>query len=326
MEMPSHNRSVKSLSNLSARKPHFKTMVKSKQKTALMLVNPNARRGGEAIEPVIAKLQAGGINIIKEAFSSPTEIVADIIARQGTIDFVIACGGDGTLSGAAPAIIKTGLPMGILPMGTANDLARTLGIPNGLEQAADIIIAGYKREIDLGEVNGHPFFNVASLGLSSDLAGSLDNTLKRRFGRLGYAIAAIKVLSRAKAFRAMIITKDGATRVKTLQIAVGNGRHYGGGNVIEKTAAIDDGMLDLYSLELGSVWKLALMAKSFRAGSHGAWQEVRTERCTEFEVRTRKAMPVNCDGELITQTPATFKLLRNAVTVFAPENVAKAET
>ncbi len=290
-----------------------------------MLVNPNARRGGEAIDGVVAQLEAGGLRVIKEAFASPAEVTNDILARQSAVDSVIVCGGDGTMNAAAPALIKSGLPLGILPMGTANDLARTLGIPPDLEEAAKIIVAGHKRSIDLGEVNGHPFFNVASIGLSSDLASKLNGTLKRRYGRLGYAIAAFRVLTRAKAFRAMIITKSGATRVKTLQIAIGNGVHYGGGNVVEATAAIDDGQLDLYSLELGSVWKLALMAKSFRAGSHGAWQEVRTERCTEFEVRTRKPMPINTDGELITQTPAKFTMLRNAVTVFAPANVSAAD-
>lgn len=301
-------------------------MAKAKTpKTALMLVNPHARRGGEAIDSIIAQFEAGNIAIIKNEIGPKSDIMAAMAARGGSIDMVIACGGDGTLNAAAKALVQSGLPLGILPMGTANDLARTLGIPTALPQAAGVIIAGHKRRIDLGEVNGHPFFNVASLGLSGDLAGHLDGTLKRRFGRLGYAIAAFRVLSRARAFRAIIITKNGATRVKTLQIAVGNGRHYGGGNVIEETAAIDDGHLDLYSLELGSVWKLALMAKSFRAGSHGAWQEVRTERCTEFEVRTRRVMPVNCDGELLTQTPATFKLLRNAVTVFAPAHVAGAD-
>ncbi len=290
-----------------------------------MLVNPNARRGGEAIDGVVAQLEAGGLRVIKEAFASPAEVTNDILARQSAVDSVIVCGGDGTMNAAAPALIKSGLPLGILPMGTANDLARTLGIPPDLEEAAKIIVAGHQRSIDLGEVNGHPFFNVASIGLSSDLASELDGTLKRRYGRLGYAIAAFRVLTRAKAFRAMIITKSGATRVKTLQIAIGNGVHYGGGNVVEATAAIDDGQLDLYSLELGSVWKLALMAKSFRAGSHGAWQEVRTERCTEFEIRTRKPMPINTDGELITQTPAKFTMLRNAVTVFAPANVSAAD-
>jgi diacylglycerol kinase (ATP) len=298
---------------------------RAKPKTALMLVNPNARRGSEAIDTIVSQFEAGGLRTIKENFASPTEVTNDILARAKDVDLAIICGGDGTMNAAAPAFIKSGLPMGILPMGTANDLARTLGIPADLSEAAKIIIAGHKRTIDLGEVNGHPFFNVASIGLSSELASKLDGTLKRRYGRLGYAIAAFRVLARAKAFRAMIITKNGATRVKTLQIAIGNGVHYGGGNVIEATAAIDDGHLDLYSLELGSVWKLALMAKDFRSGSHGAWQEVRTERCTEFEVRTRKPMPINTDGELITETPAKFKMLRNAVTVFAPEIVSAAE-
>jgi YegS/Rv2252/BmrU family lipid kinase len=292
---------------------------------ALMLVNPHARRGGQALEPVVARLERAGLTVTREAFSGPGEVSPDIIRRAQEADLVILCGGDGTLNAAAPALIRTGLPLGILPMGTANDLARTLGIPDDLLAAADIIAGGATRSIDLGEVNGHPFFNVASMGLSSDLARSLDKGMKRRFGKLGYALAAFRVLARARSFRAMIITKNGVTRVKTLQIAVGNGRHYGGGNVVEETAAIDDGHLDLYSLELGSVWTLALMARDFRSGAHGAWREVRTERCTEFEVRTRKPIPINTDGELVTETPARFRLLRNAVTVFAPGNVAAAD-
>ncbi|MCU0832578.1 MAG: lipid kinase [Rhizobiaceae bacterium] len=289
---------------------------------AVMLVNPNARRGTQSLEPALARLAAAGIMVTREHFSGPGEVRADILRHARNCDAVILCGGDGTLNAAAPALIETGLPLGIIPMGTANDLARTLGIPEDAGAAAGIIAGGARRTIDLGEVNGHPFFNVASMGLSSDLAHSLDKTMKRRFGKLGYALAAARVLMRARNFRAMIITKSGVTRVKTLQIAVGNGRHYGGGNVVEETAAIDDGHLDLYSLELGSVWKLALMARDFRAGSHGAWREVRTERCTEFEVRTRQPMPVNTDGELVTQTPARFRLLRNAVTVFAPPAIA----
>jgi diacylglycerol kinase (ATP) len=302
---------------------------KQRVSRAVLLVNPKARRGGEAVDAVLERFAAANIDVTREYFSGPGEAAQDILrlnaADQKRPDFVILCGGDGTLNAAAPALIETGLPFGILPMGTANDLARTLGIPDDLSAAANIIIEGHTRTIDLGAVNGRPFFNVASMGLSGDLAETLDHNLKRRFGKLSYAVAAFRVLARARAFRAMIITKNGATRVKTLQIAVGNGRHYGGGNIVEETAAIDDGTLDLYSLEVGSVWKLALMARDFRQGSHGAWQEVRTERCTEFEIRTRKSMPINCDGELITETPAKFSVLRNAVTVFAPKQVAESE-
>jgi len=106
--------------------------------------------------------------------------------------------------------------------------------------------------------------------------------------------------------------------VRTLQIAVGNGRFYGGGNAVEKDAAIDDQNLDLYSLEFERAWKLALMARSFRYGEHGAWSEVRAIRAEEFEVRTRRPRPVNADGEIVTQTPAHFSIRPRAVRVFAP--------
>jgi diacylglycerol kinase (ATP) len=107
--------------------------------------------------------------------------------------------------------------------------------------------------------------------------------------------------------------------VRTLQIAVGNGRYYGGGNAVEKNAAIDDQHLDLYSLEVKRAWTLALMARSFRSGEHGAWEEVRAIRAKAFEVRTRRPRDVNADGEIVTRTPAQFSIRPAAVRVFAPE-------
>jgi YegS/Rv2252/BmrU family lipid kinase len=283
-----------------------------------MLVNPNARRGTASLDPIVARLEAGGIDVTIERFNTPDEVAADIARRRNEADLVIVCGGDGTINAAANGVVETGLPMGILPMGTANDLARTLGIPTQLDLAADIIIAGHQRKIDLGDVNGHPFFNVATIGLGADLANGLTSETKRRWGRLGYAIAALKVLMSARPFSATIINKDGEARVKTYQIAVGNGRHYGGGTVIEESATIEDGTLDLYSLEIDNVWKFALMLRAFRSGTHGAWEEVRTARCVEFDIRTRKPRPVNLDGDIVTQTPAHFRIRPGAITVFAP--------
>jgi len=238
------------------------------------------------------------------------------VRLRHSADLVVVCGGDGSIASAALAVMESGLPMGIIPLGTANDLARTLDIPLDLEQAADVIVRGRKRAIDVGTVNGHAFFNVASIGLSTKLAQSLDPSLKKRFGRLGYALAATKVLASARPFRARITDKDETTTVETYQIAVGNGRHYGGGNVVEENAEIDDGRLDLYSLEMKSLWKLALMLRSFRSGTHGAWKEVRTARSIEFDIETRRPMPVNADGEIVTATPAHFKTHPKAVTVF----------
>ena len=289
------------------------------RRRALMLVNPNSRRGDTALDTVQERLRAGGVDVTVEHLGTPDQVPGQIVAMRDQADLVIVCGGDGTLNAAADGVVKTGLPMGILPMGTANDLARTLRIPENLDLAADIIIAGRQTRIDLGEVNGHPFFNVASMGLSVDLARGLTPEVKRRWGKLGYALAAFRVLRQAKRFRAEIISENGRVRARTLQIAVGNGVHYGGGTVIQADATIQDGRLDLYSLELRNVWKFGLMLGAFRRGQHGLWDEVRTDQGTDFEIRTSKPMDINTDGDIVTQTPARFTVHPGAVSVFVPE-------
>ncbi|TWI36684.1 lipid kinase [Mesorhizobium tianshanense] len=293
-------------------------MNKTTNRRALLLVNPKARRGHEPMTPIIERLEAGGLSVTVETFEALPELARDIVRLRHLADLVIVCGGDGSVSSAAMAVAESGLPMGIIPMGTANDLARTLHIPTNLLHATDVIVRGRTRRIDVGTVNGHAFFNVASIGLSTELAQGLDPALKKRFGRLGYALAAMKVLTKAVRFHAKITEKGAAIEAETYQIAVGNGVHYGGGNVVEETAEIDDGHLDLYSLEMTNLWKLALMVRSFRSGTHGAWREVRTARCIEFDIETKKSMPVNTDGEIVTSTPAHFKVLPKAISVLAP--------
>lgn len=284
----------------------------------LLLVNPNARRAGDGVDAAVEALRAGGASVRIETFSGPDEVEADIRRCAGDADCVAVAGGDGTMSRAGGALARLGLPLGILPGGTANDLARTLGIPDDLGDAARIILEGKRRRIDLGTVNGHPFFNVASIGLSAEVSDALSSGLKRRWGRLGYALAAAKVLAKTRRFTARISNEQGTVAVRTLQVAVGNGRYYGGGTIVEATATIDDGALDLYSLEIREIWKLALMLRSFRSGSHSVWNEVRTARSPEFHITTRKPRPVNVDGDLVTETPAHFKVHPKAVTVFAP--------
>lgn len=294
-------------------------------KRALLLRNPKARRGEESIAPLLERLRDGGLDVAVETFEALPEIARDIVRLRHMADLVIVCGGDGSVSSAALAAMESGLPLGILPMGTANDLARTLDIPMDLVGATDVITRGETRQVDVGTVNGYAFFNVASIGLSSELAQSLDPVLKKRFGRLGYALAAMKVMTRASHFSARITEKGRTIDVETYQIAVGNGRHYGGGNIVQENAEIDDGHLDLYSLEMKNLWKLALMLRSFRSGTHGAWREVRTAKCVEFDIETRKPMPVNTDGEIVTATPAHFKVHPKAIAIFAPAVRARTE-
>ena len=284
----------------------------------LVLVNRKSRNGKENIHPILDRMRNAGLQLEVKSSLPPEALSKAIIDSKDAVDGVVIGGGDGTINSAAQGLIKTKLPLGILPMGTANDLARTLGIPPQLDVAADIIIGGRTKTIDVGTVNDHVFFNVASLGLSTEVARGLTQETKRRWGRVGYAVAACRAMLSAKPFTAWISNDEERVRVKTLQIAVGNGRHYGGGNVIEESAAIDDGYLDLYSLELKSLFQLALMLPAFRKGAHGSWNEVRTKRSAVFAIETRRPRPINADGELVTATPAHFHVQRKAVTVFVP--------
>src|SRR5215213_3828976 len=207
---------------------------------ALLIINANSRSGRDAKAQVIDGLRRLGIEAIHRECSSREQLSPLIVKEGAEADMVVIGGGDGTLNAAASGLAELKRPLGILPLGTANDLARTLGIPADLEAALDIIGSGRTRSIDLGIVNDVMYFNVASIGLSAELAQKLTAETKRRFGRLGYAITALRVLAGARPFRADIISEGRRVHSLTLQIAVGNGRYYGGGNVIEKDADIDD--------------------------------------------------------------------------------------
>jgi len=285
---------------------------------ALFLVNRHARRGGEAIGAAVTRLEAGGITLLRRDLPKKHGIPALIREHVGQVDFVILGGGDGTLNGAAEALIETGLPLGVLPMGTANDFARTLGIPADLAAAAEVIAAGRSRRIDVGEVNGHPFLNVASIGFSAELARALSAEAKKRWGRLGYARAALTILRRSQRFRLDLAYDGTHERVWSTQLAVGNGKFYGGGLQVEESAAPDDGRLDVYSLEVDHWWELVALAPALRRGTQGRWRKVRSFSTTELQVTTRHHHDVNCDGELVTATPATFRLRPAALSVFAP--------
>ncbi len=282
-------------------------------RTAVVIRNPMSRRGGEDLGAAYELLKAGGLSIAE----APTD-AEERSAALAKADIVIVAGGDGTLHHAAPSLLSAQKPFGILPLGTANDLARSLDIPADPVQAAQIILNGEMRAIDLGEVNETPFFNVASIGISVELAQELTRETKRRFGAFSYVVAGARALMRARRFRATIKSAHGDVRVRTFQIAVGNGRYYGGGMSVHEDCRIGDGRLYLYSLEMRTLWRLALMAFHFRAGAHGAWEDVRADSGERFIVHTRRPRPINADGEIAARTPATFSIRRNALNVFAP--------
>jgi diacylglycerol kinase (ATP) len=166
----------------------------------------HSRSGKDSAHQAAELLTQAGFDL-KVVDTPRASRLSSLIEHEGNkTSVIIVGGGDGTLNAAAAGVHALGRPLGILPLGTANDLARTLGVPFDLKGAVNVIRDGAQRTIDLGTVNGKLFFNVASVGLSCDLTRELDPDVKRRFGKLGYAIAGIRVLGRAKPFRATIKT------------------------------------------------------------------------------------------------------------------------
>lgn len=286
---------------------------------ALLLVNRHSRRGEETLSHAISQLQALGFQLFEESTAQPQQLSDIICHYRDRVDLVIIGGGDGTLNAAVEGLVSTQLPLGILPLGTANDLARTLKIPQSIPKACQVIAAGHTQRIDLGRVNDKHFFNVASLGLSVQITNQLDKQSKRVWGVLAYAATALKVVWKARPFWAEIRTQKESIRVKTVQIAVGNGRYYGGGMAVARDAAINDQRLDLYSLEYQHWWQIILLLPAIWRGRQAEWLGVRTLEGKEFEILTRKPQPINADGEIVTYTPAKFRLIPKAINVFVPE-------
>jgi YegS/Rv2252/BmrU family lipid kinase len=285
---------------------------------ALLLVNHHSRQGSQSLPEAIGFLEKLGFDLIEESWEKPHQMVDIILQYKHKVDLVIVGGGDGTLNAAVDGLVETQLRLGILPLGTANDLARTLGIPTSLAEACKIIAAGNTRRIDLGWVNDKYFFNVASLGLSVKITQNLTKQAKRRWGVFAYAVAALRVILKSRPFTAEIRANNKSYLGKTVQIAVGNGRYYGGGMAVAHNATIDDQKLDVYSLEVKHWWEIILILPAMRSGHHVHWRQVRAISGQEIEVITRKPRPINTDGEITTYTPARFRVVPKALEVFVP--------
>ncbi len=290
----------------------------------LLIANPQSRRGREGLGAAKAALKEGGYSFETVPLDRDWKLGEQIHTRRHLVDAVAVAGGDGTLNAVAQPLIDTGLPLLILPTGSANDLARTLGIPTDLARAVDLLNSGQIREIDVGIANGHAFFNVASIGLAALVTQLVHSKVKKLLGPAAYGLAALQALTKVRPFTAHIRGAGWNIEVKTFQISVGNGRYYGGGTPVEARAQIDDGQLDLYSLEVSDLLRRLLIAPKIRHGRQGLAAQVRVGACTRFEVHTRRVHPVSLDGEIVTQTPVIFTIRPRAVRVLTPQDTPRA--
>ena len=269
------------------------------------MLNDKSRRGARDGDVVCRTLAQIGIDCERDA------------SQADGVRAVIAAGGDGTVISTAPLALDRGLPLGIVPLGTFNDLARTLGVPSDVEEACRAILAGRTRTIDLGLVNGHYFVNEASIGLTARIARRQTPEVKQRLGFVGVAGTAIQGLAQAKPFHVTVEHDGVAEAFRTLQLTVANSGRFGG--IVERAdASLDDGWLDLYSLEVSSWLEAFKVAKKIAAHDPSSGDGLRTRRSKRFTVRARRPHHITTDGEPAGMTPATFEIVPRALAVFVP--------
>jgi diacylglycerol kinase family enzyme len=167
--------------------------------------------------------------------------------------------------------------------------------------------------------NERPFVNAAGIGMSTRIARRLTKSGKRSLGALSYPVAVIGTMRDHRPFRAIVESDDGRQELRSIQITVGNGVYYGGGTPIAADAAIDDGRLDLYSVQPQPLGRMIGVALAVRRGTQAHLPEgVHTASGTAFSVTTRRPLRVALDGEPRLHTPVQFRVVRRALQVIAP--------
>jgi YegS/Rv2252/BmrU family lipid kinase len=285
----------------------------------LLLVNPSAGGGRAAklLPQLEGALRARNLDhrlVLTTSLQHGCE-EARKAAAAGEIPVVMS--GDGLIGQIGGVLAGGDLPMGVIPGGRGNDLARVLGIPTEIPAAVDLLAAGPTRAIDVGEVNGRRFLGVASCGFDSE-ANRIANQTRLVKGNLVYLYSALRALAAWKPAR-FELTLDGDPRsFSGYSVAAANSKAFGGGMFIAPDAELDDGKLDVVWIsEIAKLRYLANLPKVFK-GRHVDNEEVTVLRAAEVTISADRPFAVYADGDPLADLPATIRVLPRALNVIAP--------
>lgn len=244
-------------------------------------------------------------------------------AVQGEVDGLIVCGGDGTWHDALQVVAGTTLPMGLLPIGTGDDNARSLGFPSGNpEGLVELMAGGRNRTIDLGRITWTDpsgvesirwFSGIASIGFDSQV-NARANTYRRLPGTLRYLAAAAAELTVFEPGRYTITGDAGTSEVEAMLIAVGNGGYYGGGMAICPDYQLDDGLLDATIIHRLPRWRFVKTLPTVYRGTHVHDAAVATMRSSSLIVEGQDQL-VFADGEYVGRLPVRMESVPQALVV-----------
>nr|WP_087573405.1 diacylglycerol kinase family protein [Sphingomonas sp. CDS-1] len=294
--------------------------MKSLPQEAVLIVNVHSRRGEALFKDAKTLLEQAGLRLIAaHAVKEPDrlqETVGQAVAKGAPM--VIVGGGDGSLSGTVDELVGKDCVFGVLPLGTANSFARTLGIPLDLEGAVAVIAGGRRRRIDLGMIDQDYFVNAASLGLSPKIGETVPHRLKRYLGRIGYLLWAVKCSINFRAFRLALDDGTNQRRMWSTEVRILNGPYHGGVELSDQ-ADVDTGEIVIQAVVGRSHARLAWdwYAKFFKLRD----RDTHTEefRGKSFRVETVPPQRISIDGEVLAKTPVTVKIAAGAVDVAVPQ-------
>jgi diacylglycerol kinase (ATP) len=303
---------------------------KNKVVQAKLIANPGAGKPDESakqLELATHYLQGHGIEV-NVALAKPKE-EATPLARQAVKDgygMVIAMGGDGTLEAVLRGMVGSKTPMGIIPTGTQNNIAKSLGIPTALEEACDLIASRNIRKLDVGRVkvkNGRKlfFFELTAVGLVAALYPKANKLADGKLSKLkDVALTLIHQEPEPEVF--LTLDDESKIKVKTMLVVVSNAPMFGANFLVAPDASVRDGFLDVSVYPEFSKTELLAYYAKVRDEGYSANEKVQRYRASKVEIKTNPKMDVMADGVMLGSGKVDIKSKPGAVWIITPEDHA----
>ncbi|MGK7910183.1 MAG: methylglyoxal synthase [Synechococcus sp.] len=305
----------------------------AKTQVGHLIFNPVAGQGDPDLELALIQQILEPAVRLQTIFTQPDidpaeqakEVIEEIAHRQdgNNTDFIIASGGDGTVSAIAGAAISTGVPLGVIPRGTANAFSVALGIPTDLRRACETIAGGNTRQVDAARCNDLPMILLAGIGFEAGMVEKADRDLKNRLGPLAYVLSGALQLFEQQPFNAKVEMADRTIDLQTGALTVANAAPatsvmaQGFGQVIP-----DDGLLDVTIASVqGGLQGLNTMAGLFTSAivkTQFQREDTLCLRTDRIKVFTDPPQKLVVDGELVNANPVEFVCIPKGLTIFAP--------
>lgn len=296
--------------------------------TRRLFVILNPASGTFAAEAVRKVLEAhfscadGTCHVHQTSGSDDLAALAREAAGRG-VEAVVAAGGDGTVSAVADGLVGTRTPLGILPLGTANVLARELGVPVELDAACGLLAGDFAtRSVDAIKFGDRHFFTQVGVGIDALMIRDTGREAKKRFGRLAYLWTGFSRLLGFEPRRFFLSIDDGGEiKTRASQVLIANSGTLGQkpltwGPGIE----LDDGAVDVCVIRAGSTWDYLRLSWHVLRGKHRDDPKLHYRKARRsVAIRTHKPLPVQADGEVVGQTPVTVTIVPGALRVVVPK-------